>query len=139
MTDFQLKAIVKRIALLFVFTNLTLVSFSQKTDSIRYQSQTPVVRIAKLHIDSVQLDSYKVALKEQIEAAVRIEAGVLTLNAVSDKNNPTHITVFEIYADQKAYEAHLKTPHFLKYKTATKKMVKSLELMETVPIALQSK
>jgi quinol monooxygenase YgiN len=139
MTVSPLKMTLKCIFPLFVFTNLTFFSFAQKTDSTKYQSQTPVVRIAKLHIDSVQLDSYKVALKEQIEAAVRTEAGVLTLNAVSDKNNPTHITVFEIYADQKAYQAHLLTPHFLKYKTTTKTMVKSLELVETVPIALKSK
>lgn len=103
------------------------------------QDKNVVVRIAKLQIDSAQLDNYKVALKEGIETAIRIEPGVLTLNAVSDKNNPTHITVFEIYANQEAYETHLKTPHFIKYKTTTKEMVKSLELMETVPIALKAK
>lgn len=129
MTVFPLKTRLKNGILLLFFTNLTLIAFTQN----------PVVRIAKLHIDSVQLDSYKIALKEQIEAAVRVEMGVLTLYAVSDKNNPTHITVFEIYADQKAYEAHLQTPHFKKYKSTTKAMVKSLELMETLPIALESK
>lgn len=103
------------------------------------QDKNVVVRIAKLQIDSAQLDNYKAALKEETEASVRLEAGVLTLNAVADKNNPTQITIFEIYANQEAYLAHLKTPHFLKYKIGTKDMVKSLELMETVPIALQSK
>ncbi len=103
------------------------------------QDKNLVVRIAKLQIDSVQLESYKAALKEEIEASVRIEQGVLTLYAVSDKNNPTHITVFEIYANQEAYKAHVDTPHFKKYKTTTKDMVKSLELMETVPIALKAK
>lgn len=103
------------------------------------QDKNLVVRIAKLQIDSVQLESYKAALKEEIEASVRIEQGVLTLYAVSDKNNPTHITVFEIYANQEAYKAHVDTPHFKKYKTTTKDMVKSLKLMETVPIALRAK
>ena len=103
------------------------------------QQQNLVVRVAKLQIDSVQLDSYKVALKEEIETSVRIEKGVLTLYAVSDKNKPTHITVFEIYANQEAYKAHLETPHFKKYKNTTKDMVKSLELSETVPIALETK
>lgn len=103
------------------------------------QEKTPLVRIAKLVIDSTQLETYKAMLKEEIEAAIRIEPGVLTLYAVSDKSRPTHITVFEIYADQKAYEAHLQTPHFKKYKNGTKDMVKSLELMETVPIVLGKK
>jgi quinol monooxygenase YgiN len=103
------------------------------------QEQNIVVRVAKLQIDSAQLDNYKAALKEEIETSVRIETGVLTLYAVSDKNNPTHITVFEIYANQEAYLAHLQTPHFKKYKSSTKEMVKSLELSETVPIALETK
>jgi quinol monooxygenase YgiN len=103
------------------------------------QDKNLVVRIAKLRIDSAQLDNYKAALKEEIEASVRIEQGVLTLYAVSDKNNPMHITVFEIYANQEAYKTHLETPHFKKYKTTTKEMVKSLELMDTIPIALKAK
>jgi quinol monooxygenase YgiN len=98
-----------------------------------------VVRIAKLQIDSAQLENYKAALKEHAETAVRVEPGVLTLYAVYEKNNPTHVTVFEIYASQEAYQAHIKTVHFLKYKSTTKDMVKSLELVETVPIALETK
>lgn len=98
-----------------------------------------VVRIAKLQIDSAQLENYKAALKEHAETAVRVEPGVLTLYAVYDKNKPTHVTVFEIYASQEAYQAHLKTAHFIKYKSSTKDMVKSLELVETVPIALETK
>jgi quinol monooxygenase YgiN len=98
------------------------------------QDEVQMVRLAKLVIDSAQLEKYKAALKEEIEASVRLEAGVLTLYAVSEKNNPTHITILEIYASEQAYKAHIQTPHFLKYKTITKEMVKSLELVETVPL-----
>jgi quinol monooxygenase YgiN len=92
------------------------------------QAQTPHVRIAHLTIDPAQLDTYKAILKEEIETSLRMEPGVLSLNAVADSKEPTHITVFEIYADTTAYQAHIKSPHFLKYKTGTKDMVKSLEL-----------
>jgi len=95
--------------------------------------------LAKLQIDSAHLESYKVALKEEIETSVRIEPGVLSLHAVSDKDNPTHITIFEIYANTDAYNAHRETPHFKKYKNSTKEMVKSLELVEVVPIVLGAK
>ena len=98
-----------------------------------------VVRIARLQIDSAQLENYRSALKLHAETAVRVEAGVLTLYAVYEKDHPTHVTVFEIYANQDAYEAHLKTDHFLLYKKTTKDMVKSLELVQTVPIALETK
>jgi len=103
------------------------------------QDKNLVVRIAKLQIDSAQLDVYKAALKEHAETAVRVEPGVLSLYAVYEKNSPTHVTVFEIYANVEAYKVHLQTSHFLKYKATTKDMVKSLELIETVPIALETK
>ena len=114
--------------LIFVVTSL----FSCERESP--ESKQQMVRLARLVIDSAQLDSYKAALKEEIEASVRIEPGVLTLYATSEKNNPTHITILEIYADSAAYKAHLQTPHFIKYKTTTQAMVKSLELVESDPL-----
>jgi len=102
--------------------------------TIAAQEKTQMVRLAKLVIDPTQLESYKAILKEEIEASVRIEPGVLTLYAVSEKENPSHITILEIYANTDAYKSHLQTPHFIKYKTGTKDMVKSLELAETVPL-----
>ncbi|WP_460977591.1 putative quinol monooxygenase [Spirosoma knui] len=98
------------------------------------QSRTQMVRIARIVVDPAQLEPYKAALKEEIEASVRLEPGVLTLYATSETDNPTHITILEIYADSSAYKAHIQTPHFLKYKTGTQKMVKSLELIDTVPL-----
>ena len=98
------------------------------------QEKGQMVRLAKLVIDSAQLKNYTTFLKEEIETSVRVEAGVLTLYAVAEKDNPTHITILEIYADEASYKAHLQTPHFIKYKTGTNGMVKSLQLVETIPI-----
>jgi quinol monooxygenase YgiN len=98
------------------------------------QDKKQIVRLAKLVIDSTQLENYKALLKEGVETAVSVEPGVLTLYAVFEKNNPTHVTILEIYADTAAYKAHLQTQHFVKYKTTTKDMIKSLELVETIPL-----
>lgn len=103
------------------------------------QENKHVIRLAKLQIDSIQLENYKVALKEEIETSVRVEPGVLSLYAVSDKDNSTHITIFEIYANLNAYNAHRESPHFKKYKNITKDMVKSLDLIEADPIILETK
>ena len=103
------------------------------------QSKTPYVRIAKIVVDSAQLENYKAALKEHAEAAVSKEPGVLTLYAVYDKEQPTNVTVFEIYASVSAYQSHILTKHFLKYKTTVKDIVKSLVLTDVVPIALEAK
>ena len=98
------------------------------------QESKQIVQLAKLEIDPAQLDSYKVGLKEGVETALRVEPGVLSLNAMAEKENPTRITLVEVYADEEAYKSHLQTPHFLKYKTGTKEMVKSLELVRMIPL-----
>ena len=98
-----------------------------------------MLRLAKIKVDSVQLKSYNTALKEQMAAAIRIESGVLTYYAVADKNDPTSITIFEVYASRAAYELHIQTPHFKKYKATVKDMVKALELTDVTLIGSASK
>jgi quinol monooxygenase YgiN len=101
---------------------------------VKAEAPGQMVRLAKLTIDPLHLEAYKAALKEEVEASIAREPGVLTLFAVSEKDRPTHFTILEIYASRAAYEAHIQTPHFLKYKKGTEKMVHSLELVETVPL-----
>lgn len=103
------------------------------------QRQAGYVQIADLDIDPAQLESYKAAAKQQIETAIRVEPGVLALYSVADKNNPSHIRVFEMYRDLDAYKAHLESAHFKKYKDATQSMVKSINLVPVDPIILGSK
>src|SRR3954454_24709989 len=103
------------------------------------ETHRPYVQVAEIEIDPAQLEEYKAAVHEQIETAIRVEPGVLVLYAVADQDSPTHVRVFEIYADTDAYHKHLQSAHFLKYKTATEKMVRSLRLVQTVPIMLGAK
>lgn len=111
--------------------------FMSKT--ISAQTKTNYLRIAKIVVDSAKLESYKTALKEEIETSVRVEAGVFSLNAVYEKEHPTHVTIFEIYADMEGYKSHIQTPHFKKYKATVEGMVKSLVLTDVIPIAMHSK
>jgi quinol monooxygenase YgiN len=99
----------------------------------------PIVRLAELTIDPARIDAYRALLTEEIETSVHIEPGVLMLYGVAVKGQPNRIRLTEVYADQAAYEAHLTSPHFLKYKTGTADMVQTLELLETDPIMLCSK
>jgi quinol monooxygenase YgiN len=108
-------------------------------EALADEMQRPYVRVAQIEIDPAQLENYKAIAKEQIETAIRVEPGVLTLYAVAEQDNPTRVVVFEIYADLDAYRAHIETPHFKKYKADTQQMVKSLKLVDTVPIVLGAK
>jgi quinol monooxygenase YgiN len=95
--------------------------------------------MAELEIEPDSLDAYSALLSEEIEASVRLEPGVFFLFAVSAKGSSNLVRVIEGYADQAAYESHLTTPHFLKYKLGTADMVRSLRLIETDPISLKAK
>ena len=108
--------------IMLVFLTLSTSALAQERDQM--------VRFAKIKVDPLQLVEYTTALKEQMETAVRVEQGVLSYHAVADKSDPTTITILEIYADSAAYQTHILTPHFLKYKETVKDMVKSLDLVD---------
>lgn len=93
-----------------------------------------IVRLSKIEIFPETLDEYNQYLKEEIEKSMKLEPGVLTLYATSEKENPNNITILEIYANQESYQKHIKTPHFQKYKQGTLKMVKSLKLVDSTPL-----
>jgi quinol monooxygenase YgiN len=123
---------------LFILGALTL-SLSLSGQAPAQDAQRQYVQIAELEIDPAQLDSYKAAAQEQIEAAIRLEPGVQVLYAVSEKDNPARVKVFEVYASTEAYNAHLQAEHFKKYKRTTDPMVKSLKLVRVDPLLLGAK
>ena len=102
-------------------------------------SSEKIVRMAELEIDPAQLEDYLVLLTEEIEASVEKEPGVLMLHAVSVKDAVEKVRILEVYANRQAYEVHIQTPHFLKYKTLTAGMVTSLNLVDVDPIVLAAK
>jgi quinol monooxygenase YgiN len=110
----------------FSFIIFTLICFNANA-----QATGKMYRIAKIKVDSTQLDNYKSALQEQMNTAIKLEPGVLSYTAVADKKDASSITIFEVYASLSAYQSHITTPHFKKYKDTVKDMVLSLELIDT--------
>jgi len=109
------------------------------TTATMAQDKNQMVRIAKIQVDPAQLEQYNAALNEQMTTAVKLEPGVLTYYAVANRKNPASITILEIYADTAAYEKHILTPHFKKYKETVQHMVKSLELVDVDIIGIALK
>ena len=99
----------------------------------------PVVRIAELDIDPAQLDLYADAVRAEIKMSVCLEPGVLAIYAVAGKDHPSRFRFFEMYADDAAYEAHIASVRFRTYADATKDMITSKRLVETMPVQLSAK
>jgi quinol monooxygenase YgiN len=116
---------------------LTLTIMTIDSANLSAQHGTTYMRIAKITVDSTKLDEYIAALKEQMQSALRLEKGVLAYSALQDKEKPSKITILETYASVDAYQAHIQTEHFKKYKAIVVDMVKELELIDVVPIAIQ--
>lgn len=112
-------------------TMLCIVSmFVLTTNAFAASDSGMIVRISEIEIEPDYLQDYNQILQEEAEASVRLEPGVLSIFPMFQKEQPNQIRVLEIYASRQAYELHLKTPHFIKYKTTTLKMVKSLKLID---------
>ncbi|UKT64702.1 carboxymuconolactone decarboxylase family protein [Pedobacter mucosus] len=89
-----------------------------------------MIRISEIEIVPEHLEEYKSILKEEAAASLMKEPGVIAIYPMFQKENATQLRIVEIYADKAAYQAHLQTPHFQKYKTTTLKMVKDLKLVD---------
>lgn len=113
---------------LFSFFILMVMLISHSAASA--QQKEMLVRISEIEIVPEYLDEYQAILKEEAASSVRLEPGVISIFPMYQKGNPTAVRILEIYASREAYESHLKTPHFQKYKTTRLKMVKALKLVD---------
>ena len=93
-----------------------------------------IVRLSKIEVWPQYLDEYIKYVTEVGEISLRTEPGVLTMYAVGEKANPCKITILETYASKEAYDKHIASTHFRKYKQGTLHMVKSLELTDQTPL-----
>ena len=93
-----------------------------------------IVRLSKVEVYPEYLDEYMKYATEVGEISLRTEPGVLTMYAVSEKENPRRITILETYASREAYESHVASEHFQKYKQGTLHMVKTLVLSDQTPL-----
>lgn len=93
-----------------------------------------VVRLARIEVYPGVLDEYLAFAKEVGTVSMASEPGVIGLFSMQDKSDPCTVYILEVYADREAYEHHLTTAHFKKYKEGTASMVKSLTLTDTTPL-----
>jgi len=110
----------------FAVVPLMLVAFMNSSA----QQKTMMIRIAEIEVQEQYIKEYKEILQEESRASVQLEPGVICIFPMFEKEHSTRFRLLEIYANRECYESHIKSPHFLNYKSSTLKMVKSLKLVE---------
>ena len=104
--------------------------FLSKTITYSQEPNNLFVRLVKIEIDPSTESEYIELLNQQMNTAINIEEGVLEYRVVNEKENPHLFTLIEIYRDYNSYLSHIKSQHFLAYKSKTQEMVKSLKLID---------
>ena len=93
-----------------------------------------IVRIAEIEVYPQYLEEYLVFANEVDRLSIEREPGVICLYPMQSAENSCQIRILEIYASNEAYQQHLKTDHFQKYKQGTLHMVKDLKLPTMKPL-----
>ena len=99
---------------------------------------TMLVRIAEIEVYPEHLETYFAAATEIQQKSLAKEPGVLCLFPNQMREDKTQFRILEIYASQQAYQHHIQTAHFQKYKQGTLHMVKSLKLQDLTPLDHES-
>ena len=95
-----------------------------------------LVRLAEIEVVPEKLETYLKYAAEVGRVSMATEPGVIALFSMQDKADPCKVYILEVYADQQAYQAHILTAHFHTYKEGTADMVRSLRLIDTIPLVM---
>ena len=68
----------------------------------------------KIRIKPENVDRFMAMLAENAKGA-RSEPGCKTFDVSVDPSDKTSVMLYEVYADEKAFQVHQETPHFKKY------------------------
>ena len=93
-----------------------------------------IVRIAEIEVYPQYMKEYLAFANEVDRLSIEREPGVICLYPMQSAEDSCLIRILEIYASDEAYQQHLKTPHFQKYKQGTLHMVKDLKLPTMKPL-----
>ena len=93
-----------------------------------------IVRIAEIEVYPQYMKEYLAFANEVDRLSVEREPGVICLYPMQSAEDSCQIRILEIYASDEAYQQHLKTDHFQKYKQGTLHMVKDLKLPTMKPL-----
>ena len=107
---------------------------AEKTKAVPRNSKDMIFRIAEIEVFPQYLDDYLAKAAEIQQKSLDEEPGVICLFPSQLKDDDCQIRILEIYASAEAYQHHIQTDHFKKYKQGTLYMVKSLKLNDLSPL-----
>ena len=76
------------------------------------------VLVVTIDIKPAFREPFIAAMLDDARGSVTNEPGCLRFDVIQDEKEPNRIYLYEVYADRAAFDHHMTTPHFLKWKDA---------------------
>ena len=80
-----------------------------------------LVLAVKFELKPEYREEFLEASLDDARGANHDEPGCLRFDVIQDEKDPNRVFFYEAYTDQAAFDAHVKAPHFLRWKTAVQK------------------
>lgn len=74
------------------------------------------VIIAPIQIKEGYKEQFVAAMLDDAKGSVNDEPGCLRFDVIQDATDPNRISLYEVYVDEAAFQAHLQAPHFIKWR-----------------------
>ena len=75
-----------------------------------------------IKIKEDRVDEFMTASLGDAQGSVRDEPGCFRFDILQDPQLASRFYLYEVYLDQKAFDAHLEAPHFIKWKSIVSEM-----------------
>lgn len=76
--------------------------------------------LVTVHMQPEHRDAFLESMLDDARGSVNDEPGCFRFDVLQDDNDPNTIYLYEIYKDQAAFDAHLKAPHYIRWRDTVK-------------------
>ncbi len=81
------------------------------------------VLVVEFEVKAGESERFLRLIAENARASVKDEPGCLQFDVARDEKDPHRVTLWEVYRDAAAFEAHGKMPHFSAFFAAAKPLI----------------
>ena len=81
--------------------------------------------VVEFRIDAAHVDAFDAEITANARASLASEPGCRQFDVCRDPADPTLFFLYELYDDEAAIQAHLRSPHYLRMDAATASWVQS--------------
>jgi (4S)-4-hydroxy-5-phosphonooxypentane-2,3-dione isomerase len=82
---------------------------------------------AIVHIEPGSMESYLPELLKNARSALANEPGCSRFDVLLEDGRDDQVTVYEIYDDKAAFDAHIQSPHYLAMRKAIGHLIRSVD------------